>query len=146
MEFKQYSIHTVTVYSAAAKGVVVELSDGSREFIHVSKLSDRYVADPVEYAVIGEAWKVAAVWSERCQKMELSHRISDIRLAESINQQQDGHVALANSLNTVQKAAPVSDNGKRQSTLDEMIESANRVLADKRRVKSDKTQYRRRRK
>lgn len=137
MKVTKGTIYNVRVQKVIEKGVIVIMPDNSTEFIHVSRLSDRYIPSPEAVAAPDMEWEVAAIYNERLQKIELSHRMSDINKLKRPNS--ESLLKAKKSFNRRQphKVDPKETFTPKQHTpksLDAMIADANKVLADKRKA------------
>ena len=136
MILEENKTYVVTVVRLGAKGVIVEMSDNSTEFIHISKISDNFVSNVAAFATVGHPWKVVGVRNKKLNRVELSHRDSDINIAEGVYDS-------VSTLSRIPKNPnPYSNNKKSlyntsSKSLDDMIADANRALADKRRDRDD---------
>lgn len=147
MNLVEGQIYACTVEKVLEKGVIVKMSDDTTEFIHVSKLSDRFVRDIDTCAHVGDTWKVVAVRNAKLGKLELTHKTSDLK----------AHDVVPNAVDLRRPPKRKSFHGtsivnkdekeRKQPTLDEMIAAADKVLADKKKSQEkERYQYRKRRK
>lgn len=90
-------------------GVIVELPDHSTQLIHVANISNQFVKDPSDFVIIGNSYQaIGVIGVNSCPQLSLKH------------------LNLCN-LNTVRHAPKFVDT----SNLDDMIDSAEKVLCDK---------------
>lgn len=109
--------YVITVREFVERGVIVELADGSNEFIHISKISTRYVTRLEDFVQIGDTYEALCVLS-KYGKPELS--LQHLNLISK------------HTLHMASKDSPTN------TSLDDMIESMNKVFADKQKTLSRK--------
>lgn len=137
MKVTKGTLYNVRVQKVIEKGVIVIMPDNTTEFIHVSRLSDKYISSPEAIAAPDMEWEVAAIYNERLQKVELSHRMSDI-----IKLKQSDSESLLKAKKSSSRKQPYKVDPKETfipkqhapKSFDAMIADANKVLADKRKA------------
>lgn len=134
MVLEENKIYAVTIVRLGAKGVVVEMSDHTTEFIHISKLDDDFVSNVAAYGSVGQTWKVVGIFNKKTNRIELSRRPSDINVAEGVYDATQFFTRPPKNPKPYQRNTKSLYNTSSKS-LDDMIADANRSLADKRKHK-----------
>ncbi len=121
---KEYEVKVVRMLS---KGIVVRIlseESDNTEFIHLSKISSKFVSDVSDFVSMGEVLTAKAVESEiRGAELSLIHL--NIRSKKEMNTDKDAgrmvsHIPTA-----------YTPKIRHNKSLDEMIEDANRAYHDK---------------
>lgn len=129
MELQKDKSYEVTVTKILQRGVIVQI-DGMEdtEFIHISKLSTKFVSDISKIVNVGDKYTAIAVYNPEYSRVELS--------LKHIN-----HAPHRKSHSTVHSMK----SEQRKQSLDDMIAAADSVLKEKQRAMNYKPQKSRRR-
>ena len=88
MILELYETYDVEVIQLLNQGVVVSLSDGSTQFVHISKLSDDFVETLEGYISVGDKKTAVCVRNKKSNgSKELSFKESDIKYASTSRKQ-----------------------------------------------------------
>lgn len=129
MELQKGQSYEVTVTKLLQRGVIVQINDTEdTEFIHISKLSAKFVSDISKIVNVGDTYTAIAVYNPEYSRVELS--LKHINYA----QHRKSHSAV-HSMKSEQ----------RKQSLDDMIAAADSVLKEKQRAMNYKPQKSRRR-
>ena len=141
MKLEENKVYVVTVIRLGAKGVIVEMSDKTTEFIHISKIDDTFVSNVAAYAHVGQIWKVVGIKDTKVNRIALSHRPSDFNIAEGVYDTTVFFRKPPKNPNpyksTTKQSSKSLYNTTSSKSLDDMIADANRSLADKRKHKDE---------
>lgn len=147
MNLTKGQVYACIIEKVLDKGVIVKMSDDTTEFIHVSKLSDEFVKDINIYAHVGDTWKVTAVYNRKLDKLELSHKSSDLKRHDVVPKSIDPRRPPKRKSFHGTSIVNNDEKKNKQPSLDDMIAAADKVLADKKKSQEkERYQYRRRRK
>ena len=74
MQLKLGEKYSVTVQKILQYGIIVSMEDGSTEFIHISKISDKYVSDIADFVSVGDTYQaLACVGKKQDVELTLAH-------------------------------------------------------------------------
>lgn len=133
------SNYNVQVIKILTKGIIVELTDYPDEtaFIHISKISTKFVDDVNNFVKLGDTFEAKGISSD-ISGIELSLLHLDIQPAKYRNTAQHNTYKSADSLNNTKAKLPKPS----KSSIDSMIEAANDDYLDKQRALSSRRKRR----
>lgn len=128
MNIQSGQVYAITVTKILPRGIIVQITGTEdTEFIHISKLSVKFVSDISKLVRVGD--KLEAVGIQGKDRTELS--LQHLHL-ESLNN------------NVERKKLPTKNTATKQPTLDEMIAAADRDFKEKQRMTDSRLRHRRR--
>ena len=131
MDLELDKVYPVKVTKILQKGIIVELEDQSTQFIHVSQISDKFVADPNNFVHVDSIYQAKGI-KGKARPIELS--LKHLKLSPIVG----------SSTTPVTKEHKKKQNSTNiPSDLDAMIQKSQQVMLDK---FASKTKRRNRRK
>lgn len=141
MELQIGNTYNVKVAKIIKSGIIVEMSDESTEFIHLSNISDQYVNNISNFVSVGYIYTATCI-KGKSKPFELSLKPLNLKPA-SLNKPTVKNPKYVNE-KVVRKHIPTS-NVKQPKSLDDMIANMNACYEDKMKA-YNKNRYDRRKK
>lgn len=122
MELQKGKAYDVIVTKILQRGIIVQIEDSEdTEFIHISKLSTKYVSDISQIVNVGSTYTAIGVYDDVRNKVGLS-----LKHVDRVQYTKDG--------SKVFYRKDFSGNPAKQKSLDDMIAAADSTLREKQRA------------